>query len=82
MIVRAHEKAKEFREIQKDEKGKEKPEDEFFMVKNEKNLSKMKKRLDYKNTHFHNPLIQRHDLSAEKENGKTTILISFIEFCY
>lgn len=63
----AHEKAKEFRETNKQDK--EIYEEEFFKVSNDKNLSKMKKRLDYKNTHFHNPMIQRHDLDSQKENG-------------
>lgn len=38
----------------------------------------MKKRLDYKNTHFHNPLIQRHDLESQKENGMYLLEFRFM----
>ena len=69
----------------KNEKPKEIPEEEFFKIKNDKNLSKMKKRLDYKNTHFHNPVIQRHDLEAQKENGdlyKYILYLLFNDYIY
>ena len=50
---------------------------EFFELKLEKNLAKTKKRLDFKHTHFHNPLIQKHSLDDQKENGNFLNVFSF-----
>ena len=56
---------------------------EFFEVKLEKNLAKTKKRLDFKHTHFHNPMIQKHSLEDQKENGFfISTLILMIKYIY
>lgn len=38
-------------------------------MNNEKNGGKTKKNLDYTRTHFHNPVIQKHNYDDQKENG-------------
>jgi hypothetical protein len=60
--------AKDYRENHK-ENEESREEEAFFELKSMKNIGKMKKRLDFKNSHFHNPLIQRHSIEDQKENG-------------